>query len=197
MVCLLQINILPISVLLLKFLIILLILFFVPPLWSIVLSTGIGRSSAYPRLELLGKHVEEKGFKVPRYIREFGVYDSDVSYPRCGYDMIWSDLFTVPSPTLMIGYNRQRLAGASTSHGTNSRLLTSHRCLKSYLSWWWISYYSFCTNTTHTNNKTPSWNSWMNELTAAVWQTRNGCWQKIGPAKQIIILFYRCTIFVL
>jgi len=40
---------------------------------------GIGRQSAYPRLELLGKHIENAGFKVPRFIREFGVYDSDVT----------------------------------------------------------------------------------------------------------------------
>jgi hypothetical protein len=45
---------------------------------------GIGRSQAYPLLESLGKHVENEGFKVPRFIREFGVYDSDVTVD-CGW----------------------------------------------------------------------------------------------------------------
>lgn len=39
---------------------------------------GIGRESAYPRLEELQKEVERSGYTVPRFIREFGVYDSDV-----------------------------------------------------------------------------------------------------------------------
>jgi len=45
---------------------------------------GIGRELAYPRLEELQKHVESAGFKVPRFIREFGVYDSDVTVD-CGW----------------------------------------------------------------------------------------------------------------
>jgi len=39
---------------------------------------GIGKSDAYPRLQELQQEVENAGFKVPRFIREFGVYDSDV-----------------------------------------------------------------------------------------------------------------------
>jgi len=45
---------------------------------------GIGRDESYPRLEQLAKEVESAGFKVPRFIREFGVYDSDVTID-CGW----------------------------------------------------------------------------------------------------------------
>jgi len=40
---------------------------------------GIGRSNAYPVLEKLGTNLTNAGFIVPRFIREFGVYDSQVS----------------------------------------------------------------------------------------------------------------------
>lgn len=43
---------------------------------------GIGRDSAYPRLEELGKEIENAGFKVPRFIREFGIYDTLVDLDR-------------------------------------------------------------------------------------------------------------------
>jgi len=43
---------------------------------------GIGRDSAYPRLEELGKEIEKAGFKVPRFIREFGIYDTLVDLDR-------------------------------------------------------------------------------------------------------------------
>lgn len=39
---------------------------------------GIGRESSYPRLENLKQEIEKAGFAVPRFIREFGVYDSNV-----------------------------------------------------------------------------------------------------------------------
>ena len=45
---------------------------------------GIGRETAYPRLEQLQYEVEKAGFTVPRFIREFGVYDSDVNID-CGW----------------------------------------------------------------------------------------------------------------
>lgn len=44
---------------------------------------GIGRENSFPRLEQLGKHVEAAGVMIPRFIREFGVYDSDVSFDIC------------------------------------------------------------------------------------------------------------------
>jgi hypothetical protein len=40
---------------------------------------GIGRENAFPRLEELAEHVRAAGYLVPRFIREFGVYDSAVS----------------------------------------------------------------------------------------------------------------------
>lgn len=58
---------------------------------------GIGRSSAFPLLESLGKRMESVGFKVPRFIREFGVYDSDVSI-----DVGW--LEPLPSGSRNIGF---------------------------------------------------------------------------------------------
>jgi len=39
---------------------------------------GIGRENAFPRLEELADHVRAAGYLVPRFIREFGVYDSAV-----------------------------------------------------------------------------------------------------------------------
>ena len=38
----------------------------------------IGRDNSYPRLEELRDEVVNAGFSVPRFIREFGVYDSAI-----------------------------------------------------------------------------------------------------------------------
>jgi len=57
---------------------------------------AIGRSSAYPRLEQLATKIEEAGFKVPRFIREFGVYDSDVTV-----DSGWLE---PPQPMEVVGF---------------------------------------------------------------------------------------------
>eukprot|EP00455_Lapot_gusevi_P041962 TRINITY_DN4927_c0_g1_i1.p1 TRINITY_DN4927_c0_g1~~TRINITY_DN4927_c0_g1_i1.p1 ORF type:complete len:436 (-),score=191.53 TRINITY_DN4927_c0_g1_i1:140-1351(-) len=44
----------------------------------------MGRDTAIPQLDLLGSILVEAGYKVPRYIREFGVYDSKVEID-CGW----------------------------------------------------------------------------------------------------------------
>jgi hypothetical protein len=52
---------------------------------------GIGRENAFPRLEELAEHVRAAGYLVPRFIREFGVYDSAVEVD-CG----WLEPLKVP-----------------------------------------------------------------------------------------------------
>jgi hypothetical protein len=78
---------------------------------------GIGRSSSYPRLDELAAAVEAAGFKVPRFIREFGVYDSDVNIQ-----------FHVHSVSFhILGNDRLRMVRTSSTYGC-SGILASHCC---------------------------------------------------------------------
>lgn len=79
---------------------------------------GIGRSSSYPRLDELAAAVEAAGFKVPRFIREFGVYDSDVN--------IQFHLHSV-SFHHILDNDRLWMVRTSSTYGC-SRILAAHCC---------------------------------------------------------------------